>query len=118
MLIHSLSMTSILCVMVKFYRNQFKCKYIRTKSLFLIFLVDFFNLNQCLKIFKRERLKAYILRTLGMRKTCLAKSLKITVSEDSLTVNMLNGPKQSLNLDDRTFIIFSITVSGSEICKI
>ena len=38
----------------------------------------------------------------GLRKMCLGKCLKMLVSEDFLTSNMLNGLKHSLNLHGST----------------
>ena len=40
----------------------------------------------------------------GLRKTCLDKSLKNPVKEDSLTGNIANGLKHCCNLNDSTFL--------------
>ena len=45
-------------------------------------------------------------RNCGHRKTWLDKCLKSQVPEDSLTGNVVNGPKVCLNLNDSNFIIF------------
>ena len=45
-----------------------------------------------------------------MSKTWLDHSLKNTVSEHPLTVNMLNLPKQLKNPHESTFIMFFITL--------
>ena len=45
-----------------------------------------------------------------LSQTWLDHSLKNTVSEHPLTVNMLKGPKQFQNLHKSTFITFSITL--------
>ena len=45
-------------------------------------------------------------RNYGFRKTLLNKCLKSHVSEDPSTVNMVNGIKQCLDLNDTPFTIF------------
>ena len=44
--------------------------------------------------------------TYGLGKTWLDKCLKIPVSDDPSTNNMVKGPKHCLNLNDSTFKIF------------
>ena len=44
--------------------------------------------------------------TFGPRKTRFDKFLKRPAEEDSLTSNMVKGPKPCWNLNDSTFIIF------------
>ena len=39
----------------------------------------------------------------GLRETCLNKSLKNSVSEDTLASGMVNGKKHCWNLEDTTF---------------
>ena len=39
----------------------------------------------------------------GLRETCLNKSLKNPVSEDTLASGMVNGKKHCWNLEDTTF---------------
>ena len=41
----------------------------------------------------------------GLRKTCLNKCLKTTISEDTSASGMVNGNKHCGNLDGKTFII-------------
>ena len=61
-------MTSILFLIDNIYRILFMCNYIKNKKLFLIFSLDFENLDQILKILKEKMtLKANVfpkLRTL------------------------------------------------------
>ena len=44
--------------------------------------------------------------TYGLRDTRLHKCLKSLVSEDPLTGNMINGPKECSKLGDSTFTVF------------
>ena len=45
------------------------------------------------------------IRNYGLRKRWLDKFLKNPSSEDRLTGNMVNGPTNRLNFNDRTFTI-------------
>ena len=51
--------------------------------------------------------------TKKLRKTCLDECLKSPVSEDSLTSNMVNGPKQCWNLNDSNFAVFIDPCEGN-----
>ena len=44
--------------------------------------------------------------TYGRQKTWLHKRLKSPVSDDPLKGDMVNGPKQSWNMNDSTFTLF------------
>ena len=46
------------------------------------------------------------LQNFGPRKTWLDKCQKSRISEDSSTVNMVNGSKHLFNINDSTFTIF------------
>ena len=45
------------------------------------------------------------LRDYGLRKKCLNKCLRNTVSEETSASSMVNGKKRCANLDDSTFSI-------------
>ena len=55
--------------------------------------------------------------TYGLRKTWLYKCLKIPVSEDPSTSNMVNGPKDCWNLSDSNFIIIIDYCEGNSVGK-
>ena len=58
---HWLPMTSILFLIRRVYWNQFACNYLRNKTLFLNFLLHFWNLCQALNILKnRMTVIAYV----------------------------------------------------------
>ena len=46
------------------------------------------------------------LRNYGLRKRWLDKCLKIPLSEDHLTSNVVNGSKHCFHVNDSTFTIF------------
>ena len=48
------AMTSILSVIVRIYRNQVLCNYLKIKNIFLYFLLLFWNLHETLKILKKK----------------------------------------------------------------
>ena len=50
-----LPMTSILFLVEKIWRKQFRCSYLKNKSLFVNFFVHFSNLHQILEIFKHRK---------------------------------------------------------------
>ena len=50
-------------------------------------------------------------RNCGLRKTCLNKCLKNTISEDTSAIRMVNGNKHCWNLEGKTF---SIVIDHSE----
>ena len=54
LLTHWLSMTSILFVIVRIYRNRFKCNYLRNKKFFLKFFLHVWNLDQIFNIWKQK----------------------------------------------------------------
>ena len=47
-------MESIIFLIKTIQRNQFRCKYLENKKLFLDFLLDFLNLVEILNIFKKK----------------------------------------------------------------
>ena len=56
-------------------------------------------------------------RNYGLRKTCLNKSLKNPVSEDTPPSGMVNGKKQCSNLEDTTFSIIIDHCEGNCVGK-
>ena len=55
--------------------------------------------------------------TCGLRKTMLDKCVKKPVSEDPLPSNMVNGPKQSSNLNGGSFTISIGHCEGKSVSK-
>ena len=49
---------------------------------------------------------ACLFRNYGVRKTYLDKCLKSPVSDYTLTINVVNGPKHCFTLNESTFTIF------------
>ena len=77
LLTHWLRMTSVLFVMGRIYRNQFKGSYLRNKNFSLIFLLIFWNFHQFLSISKRKTtLIAYVFPKLQTRKHMVDNCLK------------------------------------------
>ena len=71
------------------------------------FFLHFWNLDQILRILKSKMtLIGYYFQNHGLRKAWLQKFLKILVSENLLTGNMLKALKHCLNLNSSTFNIF------------
>ena len=54
LLTHWLPMSSILFKVVRIYKSQFKCNYLKKEKLFLNFLFDFWILHQILNILKEK----------------------------------------------------------------
>ena len=89
-----------------FQRQLSKKRKIFSEFFFFSFL-HFLNLYSNLNIFKKRWPSQLMhLWTEGLRKTWFGKCLKSSVSEDSFTSNIANGPKHCWNLNDRTFTIF------------
>ena len=90
---------------VKSWNCLFNC--IRNKKLFLIFWLHFLNLDEFLNILQKNMtLIDFLFPKLRPPKTYWDKCLKSLVSEDSLTINMVNVPKHCSNLHHSTFIRF------------
>ena len=56
-------------------------------------------------------------RSYGLRNTWLDECLKSPVSADRSTSNMVIGPKNCINLNERTFTIFIDQSEGSSVGK-
>ena len=52
-------------------------------------------------------------RNYGLRNTCLDKCLECPVSDNLLTINMLDGPKHCCNLSDSISTIFIDNYQGN-----
>ena len=78
---------------------QIKMRLSQKKKLFLIFSLHFWNLSEILNDFKRKMtLTTFVFRKLRTPKTWLDKCLKILVSEDASTSNMVNVTNLCWNL--------------------
>ena len=73
-----------------------------------MFFLDFWNLNEILNILKKKMiLIATWFWKLHTDKELFSHSLKNTISDIPLTINMWKSPKLLWNLHNNTFIIFS-----------
>ena len=107
LLTHWLPIKSILFLIETIERYQFRCNYLGNKTLFLNFLLHFWNLNQILNSLKKKIILIdFVISKLRTPKTYSDKCLKSPVLEDPPTSNMLNVPWHCRNLHYSTFIIF------------
>ena len=115
---HWVLMASIFFLIETIERNQFRCKYLENKKLFLIFLLHFWNLVSILNIFKKRwtSLLMYI-RKYGCTKTGLDQCLKSRVSTDPSETNMVNAPKRCSNFHGSTFTMFIDHCEGNWLTK-
>ena len=90
----------------RIYWNQFECNYLRNKTLFLNFLLHFWNLCQI-----------FYFLFYGFWKTWLDEYLKSPISEHPSAVNMLKCAKHCWNLYISTFIIYFYHSEGDWIWK-
>ena len=82
-------MTSILFVLVRIYCDQFKCHYLKNKTFFLKFLLQFSNPHENLNILKKEMsLKAYVFPKFEIVRDVYSLMFKRPVSENPSTVNL------------------------------
>ena len=85
-----------------------KCKHLKNKTLFLKYLLHFWNLHDFWPLWgKRWPSDLIYFRNYGVWKMCLDKCLEIPILEHPSIVNMLKGPKHMGNLHDRTFIFWA-----------
>ena len=79
----------------------------QTKITFSQFFAAFLKFRLNVEYFEEKNtLTAYVFSKLQALKTWLDKCLKSPVSEDPLTINMVNVPKHCWNLHHSTLIIF------------
>ena len=94
LLTHWLPLTNILFWIVRVFSSLFKCNYLKNEKTFPKFLFRFWNLPEILIIFHKKMIVwANVFPRLRTVKTWLDHSLKSSVSEDPLAVNMLKGAK-------------------------
>ena len=102
-----LTMKSILFLIERIWRYQFRWYYLKNKKFFWIF---YFTFEICIKFWnfflKKMTLTAFVFPKLRTPKSWLDKSLKSHVSEIHSTSNMVKVAKHCWNLHDRPFIIF------------
>ena len=77
-------------------------------------MLHFWNLDRIFNILKMT-LIAFVFRNYGLGKTWLDKCLKRPVFEQPSATNMVKDPKHCRNLNDRSFIIFFITLKEIEL---
>ena len=105
-------MASILFKVVTICNSQFKCNYLKNEKHFLDFLFYFSIIDQILNTFKEKMIViANLFTKLQTVKSFLENSLKSTVSEKTLAVNMRKRRKWFLNFPDGAFITFFIILS-------
>ena len=106
-LTHSQPMTSILFLTEAIYCNIFRCIYHRNEKYFVIFFFIFQIWSQFWTFSKKRwPSEPMYFCSYGLRNMSLEKCLKSPLSEESLTTDMVNGPKHCWNLNDSTFTIF------------
>ena len=109
LLTHWLLTKTILFLIQTIQRYQFRCKYLRNKTLFLNFWINFWILGENLNIFQKNMsLLAFLFWKLRTPKTLLEKYLKSSISEDPSTSNIVKLPTHCWNLHRWTAIIFII----------
>ena len=105
-------MASILFKVVRICNSQFKCNYLKNEKHFLDFLFYFSIIDQILNTFKEKMIViANLFTKLQTVKSFLENSLKSTVSEQTLAVNMRKRRKWFLNFPDGALITFFIILS-------
>ena len=111
-------MASILFKNVRICNSQFKSNFLKNEKLFLDFLFHFRILHQILNSLKQKIIViANVFPKLKTLKGLLRNSLKGTVSEQALAVNMWKHPKCLLDFHQSAFIMFFLSFSGKLIWK-
>ena len=101
LLTHWLPLASIVFLTEAIYWKIFSCNYLGNEKYSLNFFLNFLYLDSILNIFKKKW-PSHLMYfwTYGLRNTWLDKRLKIPVSEDPSTSNMVNGSKHISKLND------------------
>ena len=88
--------------------QHFQIQLSHKRKIFSKFSFAFSKFRFNFKHFQNKRWLSWLMYfwTYALQYTWLGKCLKSLVSEDHSTSNMVNGPKNSRNLDNRTFTIF------------
>ena len=99
-------MPDILAIILGIFRNQFKCIYLKSQTLFVDILLHFQNLHKILTILKKSlSLIASVFFNYSLRKTWILKGVAGFVSEHPLILNVLKGLKYCRTLQKRIFIL-------------
>ena len=118
MLTHWHSVASNLFKISRICNSQFKCNYLKNQNIFLNSLFHFLNLHQLLNILNKTWLSELTyFRNYRLWKSWLDYSLKSSVSEQALTVNIWERPKCFLNFNESAFITFFLSFSVKLILK-
>ena len=98
--------TSILVVIERIYRYQFKSNCLKNHKVFAEFFCSF-RIYIKFPMFWKRQWASWIkcFWSYWLRKMCLFKCITGLVSENPLTVNVLTSPKNSWNLQKSTFIL-------------
>ena len=101
-----LETTSILVVIGRFYRYQFKSNYLKYHRPLTAFFLNFWYLHAISNGLKQKM--SLIVKyscSYFLVKVCLFKCITGLVSENSFAVNVLTGPKNSKNVEKSSFIL-------------
>ena len=106
-LTHWLVIKSIVFLIETIRSNIFRCNYLRNKKYFLFFFC-LLEIDIQFSTFSKKRWPSKLMYFWpdGIRKTWLDKCLKVLVSEEPWTINVVNGVKHCSKLNNRTFTIF------------
>ena len=99
LLTYWLPMKSILFLIGTIQEYQFRCNYLRSKKIFVNFMLHFWNVDEILNILTENMtLTAFAFPKVRTLKTWLDKCLRCPVSANPSPCDMVNVPKQCWNL--------------------
>ena len=106
MLTHRLPLTNILFKIARILHSQFKCNYLKKQKTLSEVFVPFMESTSNFKHFEKKGWLSLLwyFRNYRLWKSCLDHSLKSTISEHALTVNMSKRPKYLRNLHESAFV--------------
>ena len=110
--------TSIVVVIERIYRYQFKSNYLKNNESFAYFFFIFGTYIKFPLFSKKWASEVKYFWSYWLRRMCLFKCITGLVSENHLTVNVLTSPKNSWNLQKSTFILLFIILSQIELEKV
>ena len=98
--------TSILVLIERIYRYEIKLNYLKNRKFFPVFFC-IFGIRIIFLMFWQKKRASYLkyFWSYWLREMCLFKCIAGLISEKPIAVNVLTSPKNSCNMQKRTFIL-------------